>query len=247
MGWSVLIGPTLFVVASLVVGTRCLRLAARTHGLPEAAIGVTLLSAGAVGFGLLGGLPILPGLPPGVVTLSNAAGDVGVSLGAATLCLFVWRTYRPDRIWAATLFGVACGVLAVTTGAMLWTWSYPLPYAERPWWYFVELGFQGLAFAWASAEAFRYHAMLRRRMRIGLGDPEMTDRILMWGIAAASAFLVTTLYVALWTQRDGLVPTLGETAVLALPGIVAAATVWLAFFPPKPYREWVLARAALTR
>lgn len=247
MVWLVLIGPTFFVVSSLVVGVRCLRLAMRTHELAETAIGITLLSASVVGYGLIGGLPFLPGLPADVVTVSNAVGDAGVSIGAAALCLFVWKTYRPTAWWAATLCIVSMSVLAVTTGAMIWTWGYERVYADRPWWYFLELSLQCLAFAWAAAEAFRYYRMLRKRCRIGLSEPEMADRFLMWGIAAASAFGLMLMYAIVWTQRDGLVPTQGEIGLMALPGIVAAATVWLAFFPPESYTTWVRERDVLSQ
>lgn len=235
MGWLVLIGPSLFIAASLAVGLRCVRLGMRNRQIPEWAIGVTMLSAGVGGYGLIGGLPLLPGLPKGVLHASSALGDIAVSVGAASLYLFTWRTYRLDSPWAQWVFLASATLMAGITLGMLWTWSYPLPYADRPAWYPVTLAIQTASFGWSSFEDLRYWRLMRRRMRLGLADPEIAQRMLNWGIAAASACILTLIYSVAWMEMGTLIPSLEVVALLSLPGLVAAVNVWLAFFPPASY------------
>ena len=78
---------------------------------------------------------------------------------------------------------------------------------------------------------------LRRRLRLGLVEPEVVARILLWGIGSGCASVLIALYAWLWLQRPGLVPSFEEVALIAVPGIGAAVSVWLAFFPPAAWRR----------
>jgi hypothetical protein len=242
--WSVLVGPALFVLACLVAGVRVLALGLRNGGIPERAIAVALLSAGVCGYSLIGGVPLLPGLAPANLHLASALGDLAISVGCVACCLFTWRTFRPDQTWAAGVFLGCTGVLAIGAVLGLARGSFALPYADRPLWFRAGLFAQWFAFAWTSWESLRYQALLRRRLRLGLADPEVVARILMWGVGSGCASLLLAMYAWLWLQRPGLVPSFEEVALIAVPGIGAAVSVWLAFFPPAAWRRRFSASAA---
>ncbi len=237
MRWLVLVGPVLFVISCLVVGTRVLGLARRTRGVPEWGISTTLLSAGVGGYTLIGGVPLLPGVGAPVVALASLGGHALISIGCGALCVFTWKTFRPREIWAgAVVVAVSC-ILAVSAGALVAQGHHVLPYGERSPLFRASLAVQTGTFVWTSFEALRHWSKLQRRLRLGLVHPEIASRILMWGIASGSASLILALYAVLWLRLDGLVPTVGAIAALAVPGLVTAATTWLAFFPPEGWRR----------
>jgi hypothetical protein len=245
--WLVLIGPTLFVLTALVVGVRVLQQSRRTRSTPERTIGVVLLSAGVFGYTLIGGVPLVPGLSLTDLHLSVALGDLALNVGCVALYLNTWRSFRPNQVWAAGVFAAAIAVLAATSIASLWTASFTLPYHERPWWHVVGLTCQCLAFLWTSIESLGLWAQLRPRVRLGLVSPIVAGRILMWGSAAGWAFVLFTGYAVIWYRQQSLIPSFGAIAVLSVPGISAAAAVWLAFYPPDVWERWLVRRAALTR
>lgn len=232
--WWVLVGPSVFVASSAIVGVRLLRLARRTHGTPDRAAGVALISAGAVGYTLIGGVPLFPGISVTDMHLAVALGDLAVNVACVALCLSSWRVSRPDRIWAAALFAAVVAILGGTSVASLWTASFTLAYHERPWWHALGLGCQCFAFAWSSVEALLFHARLRRQARAaGTPTPAVARRSLMWGVATGSAAALIALYAIAWRRQGSLVPSPRTIAALSVPGMVAAVSVWLAFFPPR--------------
>lgn len=245
--WLVLTGPTLFVVTSLVVGWLVLQQSRRTRSTPERTIGVVLLSAGVFGYTLIGGVPLLPGLSLTDLHLSVALGDLALNVGCVALYLNTWRSFRPTQVWAAGVFAAAVAVLASTSLATIWTASFTLPYHERPWWHLVGVACQCLAFGWTSLEALGLWARLRPRVRLGLVSPVIATRILMWGVAAGCAFVLIAAYSVIWYRKRSLVPSLDAIAVLSVPGMAAAAAVWLAFYPPGAWERWLLRRAEVTR
>lgn len=230
-----LLGLVAFVLASLVVGTRILLLARRTHGVPETLIGSSLVIAG--GFGTGGAvLPALwttldPETAYVVFQLSSVASHVGYGL----LFFFVWRVFRPNQTWAAALFFACVGVLAiggVGLGASLQLGeSISRPESDARHWLLVSLAARFVGYAWASIESFRYAAMLKRRLRIGLGDALTARRFTYWGVC-------TTAVVLIWANlaAEQLIPAVAEhpavtQLVSALLGFVVAGSLSVAFFP----------------
>ncbi len=96
---------------------------------------------------------------------------------------------------------------------------------------------------WAAGEALLEYRRARRRTRLGLSDPLVTNRFLLWGLAALSECLI---YVAVMSGILRGVPSdflNGTTAfVVSALGMSAAITILLAFLPPRAYRRWVESR-----
>ena len=81
-------------------------------------------------------------------------------------------------------------------------------------------------------------------MKLGLADPVVTDRFLLWTFAAACSFLMlsTSIMPILLGRTHPL--AIIALAVFSVTGAATAACYWLAFFPPEAYRRRVRARAA---
>jgi hypothetical protein len=220
---------------SFAVGVRLLALAGRTRRLPELAIGLNCLLAGSVGYALLLAAESLRLLPAPQDGWASFAGVSAISLGAGFLALFSRRVFRPRTPGAGAVLLLLAGWLALGVwgswalhveraagglGAWLGRWA-------------PNLGLLA-AYAWSGFEPLRYRGLLRRRARLGFGDPLVANRLLLWGAGTLAIAGITLLHLAAQLAgRYELPPSLvGLVSALAL---TAAATQWLAFLPPRWY------------
>jgi hypothetical protein len=237
------VGFLAFFVASSVVGVRLLLLWRQTRELPELLIGLGVLGIGPVGFGFmtLGELCVkaAPGLTPFLIGTGLAA----MSLGSAAKYLFNWRVYHPQSRALQALVAVACLLLLV---CLAWEWqtTHFRTLARPGSSYFLRIGLQVGCLLWGSAEALRYWGRMRRRVRLSLADPVVSNRFLLWGLGAGAAGVGSAVggFAQWWTQ---LPPTELPWSMLSssLHGLVAAVALWLAFVPSARYTRWVRSRA----
>jgi hypothetical protein len=243
-----IVGVGLFMLASVVVGARLLRLWRITRQLPELLLGVALWCTGFLGFALEMVARLTPGLPSSVRYGTMFVGLAGEYAGAVALILFAWRVFRPRAGWAMGLAGALAATLVLALAGEALSGQY-LRYMDReliegP---FVPFGIavRGLAPAWMALESFRYHGMLRRRVRLGLAEPVVVHRLALWGTATAASAVAHGVAVAhrlrFGSALDAHAWALSTTSALA---VVAATGIALAFFPPPFYRRWVRARVA---
>ena len=230
-----MVGFGSFLSVSAVVGFRLLLVARRTRRLPELAIGLNFVLAGLVGYGLLIAAESLRVVPPPYDGWASLAGVTFMSLGCFSVCVFTRHVFRPDEGGAtAALVALA---LWLTLG-VIGSWFLHIEKHEAgvgAWLghWAPNLGMLG-AYAWSSWEPLRYHVQLRRRVAMGLGDPLIANRMLLWGIGTLASAAVAAVHFV--TQLQGvhaLPPSLvGVVSTLVL---VTACAEWLAFFPPRAY------------
>jgi hypothetical protein len=231
-----------FFVVALVVGLRLLALAARTRQLPELLMGVGVLGIGPVGFG---GIVLALGLAhdaPGASRFVAGAASCAVGAGVAAKYLFNWRIYRPTSpvAAAASLAGIA-GI----TGALV-AEGLSTGFATEAWrgagWHLARSSLQVGCLLWGAGEALAYWTRMRRRVRLGIADPLLANRFLLWAIGAGAAGLGSAIGtgVQLVTGRPPLEQS-WLTMSSSLHGLVSAVALWLAFVPPAAYRRWVRA------
>ena len=93
---------------------------------------------------------------------------------------------------------------------------------------------------WGAAESLRYFALMRRREKLGLAEPLVTHRFLLWGLGIGAAGVGSAISVtacAITDQHMLAIPWV--TLSNSLHGFTAAALMWVAFIPPGFYRRLV--------
>ena len=201
MGMLVWVGFLAFFVASLVVGVRLLLLWSRTRELPELLIGVGVLGIGPVGFGsqrvaqaiLESARSSDPGaaIPASVMALMLIGGAAGM-IGVACKLVFNTRVYHADNewmnrfMWAGVAGVVALFFFRMAVGDLV---PGPMPSKLARMQSFAQIG----ALGWGSLEALHYWRRMQKRTALGLADPAVTNRFLLWGIGAGAAGLGSML------------------------------------------------------
>lgn len=236
-------GVILFMVCSLAVSSRLLVLYARLRQLPELFLGLAYLLAGSVGWGglLVGALRTPPGQPlaEGYSAWSVIFGDTGTLF----FYLFTWYVFRRRSVLAMAI--VALAVLAFAASLINDTWLSGLTFGQPPGSITMRAGAiaRAAVFPWMAIEAFVSYAAFRRRARLGLGNPLIANRLLLWGVAALSSFTISASAFALFlTAHDGVEATARQNEAGTLYGLCALCAAicnWLAFFPPKAYVRWI--------
>ena len=78
-------------------------------------------------------------------------------------------------------------------------------------------------------------------MRIGLLEPLVANRFLLWGVSSLAAIGIWGY--SMWSEVIGVSTTTEFYLIASVMGGTCAASVWLAFFPPRPYQRWFNANA----
>jgi len=237
------IGFGTFFVVSLVTGVRLLLLARRTGEIPEFLVGLAVLGIGPLGFGL----SMLASVAAGrsMITSATLQGSafVAIFIGSAAQCLFVWYVFRRQAVWARPLVYAAIALLATAYAAdILETGLIDRGYDGS--WFRTGMALRLLVMVWNSVESLLYWRRMRRRLRLGLADPVVTNRFLLWGVSSAAAFFGSGLifvFVTVTGMNPNQVPSLG--LIVSLHGLVAAIAMWFAFQPPASYLRWIEGRA----
>ena len=232
-----LIGFGSFLAVSLTVGTRLLLQARRTRKLPELAMGLNFVVAGFIGYALLVATESLHLLPERLAGFGSFFGVSGISIGGAFVCLFTQQVFHPQGRVARVVLALITGWLGL---AIFGAWI--LHVVRPPDGFGVWMGHWGAhlgllaAYGWSTGESLRYYALMRRRVHVGVGDPLVANRFLLWGLGTLAIVLATLLYVGMQLLGHYELPAslVGVSSTLVL---VTAIAEWLAFFPPRSYRE----------
>jgi hypothetical protein len=205
-------------------------------------MGIGVLGIGPVGFGLMVAAGSMSA--PALRTTALAVASLAVSAGVLAKFVFNWRVYHADsKVVGVVVYAAAAGLLA----CYVWMGfdhrfeaTHPLDPGSL-----VRSSLQIACLLWGAGEAFGYWLKMRRRVRLGLADPVVTNRFLMWAIGAFAAGWGTAVgTVAGIVTGQGTAPQGGWTMVSSsLHGLVAAIAIALAFIPPAFYVRYIRARA----
>lgn len=235
------LGLLAFAVASIAVGVRCLLRGIRSGAVPELSVGAGFL----VGV-LLGYLPesIVTSsdlLPPALAASVLMGTQVAIRLAAIAVMVFTVSVFGGRSRRGPILFGLVLTGLLTSWIAFPYYVSQARGADDRLWYEVFSLS-RSLAVAWGAAEALVYYRGARRRRDLGLADPLVTNRFLLWGLglAALTGLMASTTLAGL----AGVDPTShGWLLLESGMGMVGAISLWLAFFPTRAYRALVVERA----
>jgi putative Ca2+/H+ antiporter (TMEM165/GDT1 family) len=221
----------------LIAGTRLVRLSLRTGEAPERLLGLTFL-VWSLSY-LFWQLPIA--LANGWMELQLFfLGRVLDDIGSVAFAMFLRVVFRNQVRWASWLVvAVAgCGIFGVVGSAMVGDWEALLP-LSNPWWWLEVVAFQ-ITVIWMGVEGFHHYRMARQRMRLGLCEPLICNRYLLWGLTGLTWTIYQSAMIAqqIEYERTQVWSTSMDTAVAVLE-FGALAMISLVFFPPGFYRRWI--------
>jgi hypothetical protein len=235
-----------YFVLSAVIGARLVLRSWRTPGAPELLMGIAYLAAPGFGYPLVVGSSSIS--DPGTRALVFGLGQSGVVFGCSCFLLFITRTFRPKSLAAhgGAALGVAAfgwaGFHSVRYGASIADLAERQLMTRDP--TLVVCVTLSLTYFWTIFEGLRYYRMMRKRMSIGIGDPVVANRFLLWALAAGTSLLspaVTALYLEMGrnisTEPVPILATSGS-------GVINSCLLILIFLPPMSYTRWVARSAA---
>ena len=233
------IGGLAFILTSLITGARMLMLWNRTRQLPEFVLGAGLFMMGGLGYPLTLLAEFGAFLPDGARSALVGANYLNTIFGQILVVFFTIRVFRPTSRWARGSLFVIAGLFAAIFV------NHVVTHGVRP----VALGgahapiaqtlLTVLCLGWAGLESFLYYLKLRRRRVIGLADPLLVNRILLWAIGMACAATITGVSAAFTALG---IPFNQSTVGILTTGVMGTGcslSVWFAFFGPGWYVRWV--------
>jgi hypothetical protein len=233
------VGLLVPVVMSLL-SLRLFRLARRTRRLPELLVGLYFLL---VPFAISLSIRV-DRFDPGDAWAVRAAANALFTTGGVALLLFAWCVFRPDARWARWLaWGGSTAIVAS------WALAFPFGVYDSDYSLFLLMPVYA-SYLWVFFESLRYYLLMRRRERLGLTDPVLVNRFLLFAIWTGGVGAITLmgvggslLQVARGTFHDGgglANPViLGATRVIAVP---IAVSIFLTFLAPARYHAWLRAK-----
>ena len=239
-----------FVVVSWVLSIRLARLWSRSRANPELCLCVQYVCVGCLGYPLaalgpaLGeGLGVTVGAPVMIAAMAL------VRAGVAAAFFFTWQSFRPNEGWARWLAYAGALVLGVTfidpiRQALSATDFSEIARSAGGGDLVVTVLVSGLVYSWSSFEAIHHWRQARRRLEIGLADPVVVDRLLLWGFVVTTSAFVSFYNLATIVAGHNLLTFRPALLISACSGLVCATLLILAFVPPKTYLAWVRDRAA---
>jgi hypothetical protein len=246
------ISVLLLIAVSAVVGIRLIRLSRRTGQRPELYVGLLIVLVAMVGYPLFVLSRAGEAIGFHAAWASFVLGSLSVDVGFLMLYLFTWKTFRPDSRWCGWFVAVVACTFALNLASLATdTWragSVVMDMARQPLWrQYSGILATDLGYVWAAVESFRYYAVLRRRQALGLAEPLVTNRLLLWGQMCIVTLSVLMLNNVASLRSVDVLSTPWIMAYTSLGGVAQAVYLGLVFMPPRPYREWVERRAAAGR
>ena len=246
------ISQLLYLVTILALGIRLLVLAWRNRRLPEVLLAVHFLLCAFIGYVLLGiGIPAAyepEALSPEVLALLIGAGHLASSVGVFAGIAFNFFVFRREESWARWL--LCLSGLTLSVGYVGYAASggfYDGRYEGI--WFWLLYGTYTAGAAWVMTEPLlHYYGVMRKHLRLGLAEPLVANRFLLWGTGSVCRFvmLVTGAIPAIFflqLPRDewqGLVFI--TLSLVAIAGFGVAVTYWLTFFPTRAYERFLRRR-----
>jgi hypothetical protein len=176
--------------------------------------------------------------------------------GTIAMTVFTLRVFHPSSTPARIFAGMTIGAILLTSAHTLLAGYTSIENSYS----MVATNFARLIpTCWAFYESCRYWNSMRRREALGLADPILTNRFLLWSIWTGAVSLLPMIVLLLravsiitlgsdhFTEGIGaeLLPMVlgGVRLIFVFVAPVAAIALSLSFFPPAAYLDRVRARA----
>ena len=245
MAESAFLGGVIAGLVSFIVGVRLIRLSWRSQKSPEFLLGMTLFLWGLAYF--CWQIPVATANQPLTQPLFFA-GRVFTCAATIFFASFIWIVFRSQARWAkALVFAIAIGVFAGVAGSFAvgdWEGVRPL---SNPWWW-ADWAAAFVAMSWVGVEGFINYLNARQRVQLGLCDPLVCNRYLLWGITGIvwAVFYGMVVFQQIEFETREIWSIAMDRACSAVD-ITGVALIWFICFPPRFYRRWIAGAAPAAR
>jgi hypothetical protein len=229
----------------MLAGARLVMLGIRTEEIPE-----RLLGGSFVLYGISGALYSVAVFEmfSAVETPIFFAARIAYVPGSVLIALFTARVFRPNERWARGLVWsvAALGIVGVGGSVVLrGDWE---GFSLSNGWFWLEWVGYTLPFCWAAVEAFNQYLQARRRVRIGVCEPSVCNRMLLWSLFGALQFASCVLVLGQYAayERENVFSSTWDLLYSAAT-ISALVVMCMAFFPPQFYLRWINAGSAASQ
>jgi hypothetical protein len=239
-----MIGKLVFAAVGLLAGVSLARTARRAGGFPPEAWASAMVFIGGGGLVAFAVGDAMGAQTSALVRAVIIGGDVLERLALALLYAFVWFVFRPDDEWAKVAAAAGICVLALSLAYELATGNLPYHDSASSAYQATQLA-MALPFLWSAVETRLYHLRSRRQVALGLSEPMVCNRFLIWCAATAGFAGICLIAVAASLARAGGQEGL-EGMLVAVRGalfLLVSGTVAIGFHPPAVYRRLVESRA----
>jgi hypothetical protein len=226
----------LLVVAAFIVVVKTFALWWRTRARPELLLSLYLTCATVLGYPLAVAMGIIPATRSWEI---HVVAESVMSVGWISLVLFTQHVFRPHTGWARWLvaFTLCTVAVSVTAYAIEVTGPNPRRPEEMAGLYLVISLPVAIGYFWTTIESLAYYGQLRRRLRLGLADVVVANRVLLWGLMTLAAGSALAMNMAALLAGSYMSPPV--ILVSSVLGLAHAGCLFLAFHPPRWYRGWV--------
>lgn len=221
------------------VGWKVLRLARATGGAPERWIGLCLIGICALGYPILIAGQALPSRTAQVAAVCLGIGTLNFGL----LCIFLFTrcVFRPAVPWLRHAVGLAAAALTVhwlgmTASSWIASGSTPEAAARASSvWTLGSCVISSIGFGWTAVEALSYWSRLRLRVPLGLADPLVVNRLVLWACVGISSTLINASNAVAVLRGLNVLQDPATMIATGVLGSVNSVALWLAFLPPASY------------
>ena len=245
MEWSEYIGSAAAGLVYFVLGARLVRLGSRAGSAAEWVLGLTFL-IWALSYALWVIALTLQG-QPALESQLIIASRLTTNLASVGIAFFPLLAFRRGSTWAKWLATALAICLIAGTVGSIWVGD---PEGVEPltnaWWWFEWIG-EIVPAIWIGVEGFHHYGMTRQRVRLGLCEPIVSHRFLLWGIAGVFwillDFAIIGQYVDFWATHSW---SAVSDNLVGFCEIAALAMIWLAYFAPAAYQRKINASTTTT-
>jgi hypothetical protein len=236
------LGELLAGIIYLLAGARLVLLGIRTGEIPERFLGTSFIMIGVSG--VLYAFAELETFSAFQTPMYFAA-RVAYLPGSVLVAAFTARVFRPDEHWARWfVWSIVVLGAAGVGGSVLLRGDWEGFSLSNGWFWFEWVGYT-LPFCWAALEAFPQYLQARRRVRVGLCEPSVCNRMFLWSLFGATQFVSCVFVLGQYAayERENVFSSTWDI-LYSGASLAALVVMWIAFFPPSFYVRWVNAGAA---
>ncbi len=242
------LGQAVYLVVAFVLAWHLLARARRNRDMAPFLLGIQLLFAMGFGYMLCAagmGLALLSKTPSTSLVEALLASGYGCTIvGLFAALWFERRVFWPEARWPIALIAGLTGAMAVGWLGAAASGGFETGSYASGWVRLLTAGMLGTNL-WVGIEPLVYHRKLAKRVPLGLAEPLVADRFLLWGLgslARAALILLGPLAEAQLAVLGGEARNSFTASTLVIAsglGLATSIAYWLTFNPTPAYVRWV--------